>query len=46
MAKESKSPLIKNEFSPVHLKHCREKANTITTLLKLMTYSAPLIKAM
>lgn len=26
MAKESKSPLIKNEFSPVHLKHCREKA--------------------
>lgn len=45
MAKESKSPLIKNEFSPVHRKHCGEKAKTITTLLNLMTYSAPLIRA-
>ncbi len=37
MAKESKSPLIKKEFSPVHLKHCREKAKTIITFFKQMT---------
>lgn len=24
MAKKSKSPFMKNEFSPVHLKHCRK----------------------
>lgn len=27
IAKQSKSPLIKKEFSPVHLKHCRETSD-------------------
>lgn len=31
MAKESKSPLIKKEFSPVHLKHCTETEHTHTS---------------
>lgn len=33
IAKQSKSPLIKKEFSPVHLKHCRETSDNHLTFI-------------
>lgn len=41
IAKESRSPLTKNEFSPVHLKHCHQNKKTPLNFNSYLTTVAP-----